>query len=313
METGGPTVRILLLLLLALTGLGQELPDYGQFLFDASEVDTRSGRMRLERVELGQLELPTGRLTVSPALRDFRADAFQAAVPPGTYPVHALLGHMRGTRVTMLAIEVRSGRPVRWVELDAGQEHGGFDLGGYTDLPTGVVALVDGRSALRYSARLGERGFTSALFDELESRDAAGWSFAEVTLADDQNALVISTGLGSAGCVSRLGYDSAGNVCWLVCDMLVIPALREAQARIWEERMMQRHHEQVGSREATTLDNTLRWIIGLTVLFGLGFIVFRMKTNPSGFLCDRCKYNSPRYCTRPERPNAKRCPDFGAK
>ena len=28
------------------------------------------------------------------------------------------------------------------------------------------------------------------------------------------------------------------------------------------------------------------------------------------FLCDRCRLNDARYCSRPERPNATRCPDF---
>ena len=27
-------------------------------------------------------------------------------------------------------------------------------------------------------------------------------------------------------------------------------------------------------------------------------------------LCDRCKYDYGSVCTRPERPNAIRCPDF---
>lgn len=31
------------------------------------------------------------------------------------------------------------------------------------------------------------------------------------------------------------------------------------------------------------------------------------------FLCDRCKYNDPRDCSRPERPNAERCPDFRSR
>jgi hypothetical protein len=28
------------------------------------------------------------------------------------------------------------------------------------------------------------------------------------------------------------------------------------------------------------------------------------------FLCDDCKYNYGSVCTRPERPNARRCPDY---
>lgn len=36
-------------------------------------------------------------------------------------------------------------------------------------------------------------------------------------------------------------------------------------------------------------------------------------TTGGSFLCDRCKYNHPRYCSRPERPNATRCPDFKSR
>ncbi len=28
------------------------------------------------------------------------------------------------------------------------------------------------------------------------------------------------------------------------------------------------------------------------------------------FLCDTCKLNDARYCSRPERPNATRCPEY---
>jgi len=34
---------------------------------------------------------------------------------------------------------------------------------------------------------------------------------------------------------------------------------------------------------------------------------------PTEFLCDSCRYNYPTACHRPERPNAKRCPDFKRK
>ena len=33
---------------------------------------------------------------------------------------------------------------------------------------------------------------------------------------------------------------------------------------------------------------------------------FKNKT----FLCDECKYNDSRYCSRPDRPNAVKCPDY---
>ena len=43
----------------------------------------------------------------------------------------------------------------------------------------------------------------------------------------------------------------------------------------------------------------------LALLSGL----FR-KLGHGGPLCDRCKYDYGNVCTRPERPNALRCPDF---
>lgn len=35
-----------------------------------------------------------------------------------------------------------------------------------------------------------------------------------------------------------------------------------------------------------------------------------VRMSGSGFLCDTCKYNYREACRRPERPNAKLCPDF---
>lgn len=42
---------------------------------------------------------------------------------------------------------------------------------------------------------------------------------------------------------------------------------------------------------------------GLRRLFGTG----------GGYLCDRCKWDYGNVCTRPERPNARTCPDFKPK
>ena len=32
-----------------------------------------------------------------------------------------------------------------------------------------------------------------------------------------------------------------------------------------------------------------------------------------GYLCDRCKWDYGDACSRPERPNAKTCPDYKAR
>ena len=34
------------------------------------------------------------------------------------------------------------------------------------------------------------------------------------------------------------------------------------------------------------------------------------RVDQDRFLCDSCKYDHPSSCSRPERPNAKRCPEY---
>lgn len=50
----------------------------------------------------------------------------------------------------------------------------------------------------------------------------------------------------------------------------------------------------------------MSWLISLwrRVLGAFGL------SSKSGFLCDDCKYNYGTICSRPDRPNATRCPDY---
>ena len=46
----------------------------------------------------------------------------------------------------------------------------------------------------------------------------------------------------------------------------------------------------------------------LTALRGMLRRLF--ATGGSGYLCDHCKWDYGDACSRPERPNAVRCPDY---
>jgi len=37
---------------------------------------------------------------------------------------------------------------------------------------------------------------------------------------------------------------------------------------------------------------------------------WQRRQAPGKFLCDSCRYDYGDVCTRPERPNATRCPDY---
>ncbi len=37
------------------------------------------------------------------------------------------------------------------------------------------------------------------------------------------------------------------------------------------------------------------------------------RTSGGGYLCDKCRWDYGDACKRPERPNAKTCPDYKAR
>ena len=60
-------------------------------------------------------------------------------------------------------------------------------------------------------------------------------------------------------------------------------------------------------------------LVGVVLFLGVILLAFRaglavMKPGgASDYLCDGCKYNDARYCSQPERPNAKVCSEFKAR
>jgi hypothetical protein len=63
-----------------------------------------------------------------------------------------------------------------------------------------------------------------------------------------------------------------------------------------------------------------QWLL-LTIGGGLGAAVFLLAVGAAvragkraqgggGALCDTCTLNDPRYCSRPDRPEARRCDDY---
>ena len=63
----------------------------------------------------------------------------------------------------------------------------------------------------------------------------------------------------------------------------------------------------------TPLPPPIFWLLAVGISLALAFAVKaapNLSRGRSAFLCDSCKYADPRYCSRPERPNATSCPDY---
>lgn len=62
------------------------------------------------------------------------------------------------------------------------------------------------------------------------------------------------------------------------------------------------------------------WLLyaGVAVVLWAAWAAARRWRGPylglrSEFLCDDCKYNEARYCSLPDRPNAKHCKDYRSR
>lgn len=51
----------------------------------------------------------------------------------------------------------------------------------------------------------------------------------------------------------------------------------------------------------------MQWLAGLRERLRQWWLRVRC---PTEFLCDNCVYDHPSACTRPQRPNAIKCPDY---
>lgn len=57
-------------------------------------------------------------------------------------------------------------------------------------------------------------------------------------------------------------------------------------------------------------------VLAVAVVAGLALAQGpRLSAGPARgqFLCDNCKYNDPRYCGQPQRPNATECEEFRSR
>ena len=56
-------------------------------------------------------------------------------------------------------------------------------------------------------------------------------------------------------------------------------------------------------------------LIGLAVIVGAVLLARRagLRAGRSEFLCDDCRLDDPRLCSRRERPNATECPDYSPR
>lgn len=213
--------------------------DYAKALKDGATVLTPEGESKVELVNIGDLELTSGKVIACDALVFYNAKPFTQNVPPGTYPVKLAVVELNKTKRNALAAIIFSNEPtVRWENArpDDQQDPEANELFAY-GVDSGSGSFMDSERGREFLNFLGQSTPASKALDEqivteLEKKRKAGSSdWAKVAAPGIEGSFFIfGSGEGDGAYTSFFGFDASGNVTILVTDFGIISLSTEQVA-----------------------------------------------------------------------------------
>ncbi len=194
--------------------------------FDGTTVHIQDTLLaRFFPVNVGLLDLPTGKVVASDAIMTYGAEPYKIQFPIGKFPVQLAIAKFadhHGENVAFSRIVFSNERVARWeFALMAGQDS--IPLFGEKSYSYGVDAGVGGFMdfrSLQLTNQLSESS-NKQLFDsltsQLEFHSHSGWQSALIHFKGIDMA-AFSSGYGDGGYSTYVGYDSAGKPCRLLTD-----------------------------------------------------------------------------------------------
>ena len=199
------------------------IPTYlSQLLSDGAVLDSDFGEARLECREIGELNLPTGRIVACDPMVEPDLPPFAIAVAPGKRPVGVTIAHVAGDdqRISAAWIRVSDAQPVRWefAQLKGRPEREAPAYG--VDSATGAFVSAEGAVAL--AAHL-ENDSLDDLAERMEAQyePTREWAVVPVPGTDGLDFAAFSSGLGDGAYVSYWGYDAGGEIVCLLTDFRI--------------------------------------------------------------------------------------------
>ncbi|MGO4726463.1 MULTISPECIES: DUF4241 domain-containing protein [unclassified Inquilinus] len=189
-------------------------------------VTAKDGATHLSGLEIGRLDVPSGRIVACDPFACDGAEAFTRSVPTGTFPVQLAMARLpAGDQRVAFARILFADRPaLRWtMALHPGQHPKDLKPGyffGY-GVDTGTGAFMDASVQAPYLAETADSDLTADLVDVMnraEAENRGGLLYA----TGPGNVAMISSGFGDGLYPSYFGLDKAGRVVALVTDFGVV-------------------------------------------------------------------------------------------
>lgn len=229
------------------------MPFNPQHIIDAylehdADIPYRAEHARIEVREIGQLRLPTGRITAFDPIMCLGTDPFTRTAPVGTYPVRLAIAHFDNPdqRIAYAGIFFSDRKAEVWEQaLIPGQNPAqlgpNWEYGYPVDCGTGCFA--DAETAFQFGGRMHEqKKYSDEICSLLDETYIDTRSWADVTPVDGGgNVMLFSSGYGDGSYPSFFGIDSDGEPSCLITDFYILgdeeedePAAPKKWWRFWK-------------------------------------------------------------------------------
>lgn len=190
--------------------------------------DTEFGRMHIERIEAGKLNLSTGRIIATDPIFMYDDESFSEHVKPGAYPVYIYVGKTDNRKKQTVAAELRinDNEVVKWeMALLQGESSKGFahdEFMGY-EVENGLGCFMD-ESVMEHMDVMSEEKldeYEKSLQEAVRNNEC---SCADITIDEKngRNIVIFSSGWNTGTFPSYYGFDKNNKLSRLVTDFMVI-------------------------------------------------------------------------------------------
>jgi hypothetical protein len=191
-------------------------------------VDTEFGRMHIEKIEAGKLQLLTGRIIATDPILMYDDEGYSESVKPGTYPVYIYVGKTGDRKKQTVAAELRFSNSdiIRWeMALLKGESSKGFaqdEFMGY-EVENGLGCFMD-ESVLEIMDVMSEEElekFEKSVRHEIRKNEC---SCADVIIDKKKgsNIIIFASGWNEGTFPTYYGFDKNNKLARLVTDFMVI-------------------------------------------------------------------------------------------
>lgn len=191
-------------------------------------MDTEFGKMDIEKLEVGKLNLQTGRIIATDPILLYDDECFSENVVPGTYTVNIYVGKAGNRKPQTVAAEIRikDSQPEKWemalLKGESAKSFGHDEFMGY-EVENGLGCFMD-EKAMEILDVMSEEELNDY---EIKVKDAvrnSDCSCASIPMdkKGSLNILVFATGWNEGTFPTYYGFDKNNKLSRIVTDFMVI-------------------------------------------------------------------------------------------